>query len=136
MTENTATPPVLIAGGGIAGLSLALTCHQIGVPVRVFESVRELAPLGVGINLQPNAVRELYDLGLADDLPRIGISAKEWALAGRNGRDVWSEPRGLDAGYRWPQFAVHRGELQMLLYRRVVERLGTDAVVTGRRVVG
>ncbi|NBR34428.1 MAG: FAD-binding protein, partial [Rhodobacteraceae bacterium] len=42
---------VLIAGGGIAGLSLALTLHQIGVPCRVFESVRELRPLGVGVNL-------------------------------------------------------------------------------------
>ena len=137
-TELTAstTPPVLVAGGGIAGLTLALTCHQIGVPVRVFESVRELQPLGVGINLQPNAVRELYDLGLAEDLPEIGVSAKEWALTGRNGREVWSEPRGLDAGYRWPQFSVHRGELQMLLYRTVVERLGPDAVLTGRKVIG
>ena len=128
--------PVLIAGGGIAGLSLALTCHQIGVPARVFESVRELAPLGVGINLQPNAVRELYDLGLADELPRIGISAKEWALAGRNGKDVWSETRGLDAGYLWPQYALHRGEFQMLLHRTVVDRLGADAVQTSRRVIG
>ena len=57
-------PPVLIAGGGIGGISVALTLHQIGVPCVVFESVRELKPLGVGINLQPNAVRELYDLGI------------------------------------------------------------------------
>ena len=132
----TITRPVIIAGGGIAGLSLALTCHQIGVPVRVYEAVRELAPLGVGINLQPNAVRELYDLGLADELPPVGIPAKEWALTGPNGREVWSEPRGLDAGYRWPQYAVHRGELQMMLYRTVIDRLGADAVVTGRRVIG
>lgn len=131
----TSPAPVLIAGGGIAGLSLALTCHQIGVDAVVLESVRELAPLGVGINLQPNAVRELYDLGLEDELPKIGVSAKEWALAGRNGRDVWSEPRGLDAGYHWPQFAVHRGELQMMLYRQAVERLGVDAVRTASRVV-
>ena len=128
--------PVLVAGGGIAGLTMALTCHQIGVPVRVYESVRRLEPLGVGINLQPNAVRELFDLGLADDLPTIGIEATEWALVGRNGNDVWSEPRGLLAGYRWPQYSVHRGQLQMLLYRRVVERLGPDAVQTGCRVVG
>ena len=126
---------MLVAGGGIAGLSMALTCHEIGVPVRVFESVRELQPLGVGINLQPNAVRELYDLGLADDLPAVGIPTKEWALAARNGKDIWSEPRGLDAGYRWPQYSVHRGELQMLLHRRAVERLGADAVLTSRRVV-
>lgn len=106
------------------------------MPVVVLESVRELAPLGVGINLQPNAVRELHELGLASLLPRIGVSVEEWALTGRNGRDVWSEPRGVVAGYRWPQYAVHRGELQMLLLRAVVERLGPGAVLSGRRVVG
>jgi 2-polyprenyl-6-methoxyphenol hydroxylase-like FAD-dependent oxidoreductase len=132
----TTALPVLVSGAGIAGLTFALTCHQIGVPVRVFESVRDLAPLGVGINLQPNAVRELHDLGLAEALPAVGIEAREWALVARNGADVWSEPRGLLAGYRWPQYAVHRGELQMLLHRTVLERLGPDAVVTSRRVVG
>ena len=132
----TTSRPVLIAGGGIAGLSLALTCHQIGVPVKVFESARELRPLGVGINLQPNAVRELDDLGLLSTVAAVGAEAEEWALVARNGRDVWSEPRGLLAGYRWPQLAVHRGELQMALAREVVERLGPDALVTGRRVVG
>lgn len=127
---------VLIAGGGIAGLTMALTCHQVGVPAVVLESVRTLAPLGVGINLQPNAVRELIELGLEDDLDAIGIEATEWALVGRNGNDVWSEPRGRSAGYRWPQYSVHRGELQMLLYRKAVERLGQDAVRTAHRVTG
>jgi 2-polyprenyl-6-methoxyphenol hydroxylase-like FAD-dependent oxidoreductase len=134
--RTSSEPPVVVAGAGIAGLAFALTCHQIGVRVVVLESVRELAPLGVGINLQPNAVRELHDLGLADALPPIGVAVREWALAARNGRDVWSEPRGTAAGYRWPQYAVHRGALQMLLFRTVVERLGPDAVLTGRRVVG
>ena len=54
---------VIIAGGGIGGLTLALTFHQIGVPFLVLESSREMHPLGVGINLQPNAVREFFDLG-------------------------------------------------------------------------
>jgi 2-polyprenyl-6-methoxyphenol hydroxylase-like FAD-dependent oxidoreductase len=133
MSEPNGT--VLIAGAGIAGLSLALTCHQIGVPVKVFESVHELKPLGVGINLQPNAVRELYDLGLADELAEIGVETKEWALVGRNGNDVWAEPRGLLAGYSWPQYSIHRGRLQMLLYKQVVDRLGPDCVTTGTRVV-
>lgn len=125
---------VLISGGGIAGLAAALTCHQIGVPVKVFESVRQLQPLGLGINLQPNAVRELFDLGLAEEVPGVGIEAKEWALVAPNGRDVYAEPRGRLAGYRWPQYSVHRGGLQMLLYRAVLDRLGPDAVVTGARV--
>lgn len=128
--------PVLIAGGGIGGLSLALTLHQIGVPCIVFEAVPQLQPLGVGINLQPNAVRELFDLGLDDRvLDTIGIQAREWALVGRNGKDIYAEPRGLPAGYRWPQYSVHRGRLQMLLYRTVLDRLGADALRLGHRVV-
>ena len=132
------TPPqVLIAGGGIGGLATALTLHQIGVPCLVFESVREMKPLGVGINLQPNAVRELYDLGITEaELDEIGVPAKEWALVGLNGNDIYSETRGRLAGYRWPQYAVHRGQLQMLLYRKVVERIGADAVRLGARVAG
>ena len=117
-------------------MTMALTCHQIGVPAVVLESVRTLAPLGVGINLQPNAIRELIDLGLEEDLNAIGIEATEWALVGRNGNDVWSEPRGRLAGYRWPQYSVHRGELQMLLYRTVLDRMGPDAMRTGHRVTG
>jgi 2-polyprenyl-6-methoxyphenol hydroxylase-like FAD-dependent oxidoreductase len=125
---------VVVAGGGIAGLTMALTCHQVGVPVKVFEAAAELRPLGLGIILQPEAVRELFDLGLAAELESIGFETRELALIGRDGVDVWSEPRGRDAGYRWPQYAVHRGELEMLLYRAAVDRLGSDAIVTGRRV--
>ncbi|NBR89583.1 MAG: hypothetical protein EBS68_06650, partial [Rhodobacteraceae bacterium] len=133
MTE----PHILIAGGGIGGMALALTLHQIGVRCTVFEAVPELKPLGVGINLQPNAIRELFDLGFtAEMLDKVGLPALEWALVGRNGNDIHSEPRGLKAGYHWPQYAVHRGELQMMLYRAVLERLGPDAVRTGARVTG
>ena len=135
--SNTPQDPVLIAGGGIGGMAVALTLHQIGVPCLVLESVPELQPLGVGINLQPNAVRELFDLGLkAEVLDTVGIATREWALVGRNGNDIYSEPRGLLAGYRWPQYSVHRGQLQMLLYRTVLERLGPGAVRLGQRVLG
>lgn len=128
---------VLIAGGGIGGLATALTLHQIGVPCVVFEAVREVLPLGVGINLQPNAVRELQDLGISQsDLDRIGLPAKEWALVGLNGNEIYAEPRGVLAGYRWPQYAVHRGQLHMLLYETVVQRLGGDAVRLDSRVTG
>ena len=128
---------VIIAGGGIAGLTLGLTLHQIGVPFTVFESAREMKPLGVGINLQPNAVRELFDLGItADDLAKVGLPAEEWALVGLNGREVYSEPRGLGAGYNWPQYAVHRGQLHMLLYDTLINRVGADAVQLGAKVTG
>jgi 2-polyprenyl-6-methoxyphenol hydroxylase-like FAD-dependent oxidoreductase len=129
--------PVLIAGAGIGGLSLALTLHQIGVPCLVLESVPEIKPLGVGINLQPNAVRELYELGLGpDSLDRIGVQTEEWALVGLNGNEVYSEPRGLKSGYNWPQYSVHRGGLQMMLYRAALERLGANSIRTGVKVAG
>ena len=131
------TPLVMIAGGGIGGLSMALTLHQIGVPCVVFESVPELKPLGVGINLQPNAVRELYDMGIGpEDLDSVGVPAREWALVGLNGNDIYAEPRGTLAGYNWPQYAVHRGQFHMLLYRKFVERAGPDAVHLGCQVTG
>lgn len=118
-------------------MATALTLHQIGVPCVVFEAAAELQPLGVGINLQPNAVRELADLGFDNNsLDGVGIATREWALVGRNGNDIYSEPRGLLAGYRWPQYSVHRGQLQMLLYRSVLQRLGADAVRLGQRIVG
>ena len=129
--------PVLIAGGGIAGLGLALTLHQIGVPARVFDAARTMRPLGVGVNLQPNAVRELFDLGLgAEVLDRIGVPVQEWALVGLNGREVYAEPRGRYAGYHWPQYAVRRGAFHMALYDAVVDRLGADAVALGAKVTG
>jgi len=128
---------VIIAGGGICGLATALTLHQIGVPCVLYEAVRDMRPLGVGINMQPNAVRELYELGFTEaDLDRVGLPAKEWALVGLNGNDIYSEPRGRLAGYRWPQYAVHRGHFHMMLYRSLLERIGPDAVNLGSRVTG
>ena len=126
---------VIIAGGGIGGLTLALTLHQIGVPFLVLETSHTMRPLGVGINIQPNAVRELFELGLTSEvLGTIGVPAKEWALVGLNGREVYSEKRCLDAGYNWPQFAAHRGELLMLLYRTLIERAGAESVMLDARV--
>jgi len=127
---------VLIAGGGIGGLTLALSLHQIGVPCRVFESVAALKPLGVGINVLPHAVRELIELGLLDQLDSIGVRTKELSFFSKHGKPIWSEPRGLEAGYRWPQFSVHRGRLQQVLLDAVIERLGADNVLTSHHLTG
>ncbi|MGW3427594.1 FAD-dependent monooxygenase [Streptomyces melanosporofaciens] len=127
---------VLIAGAGIGGLAAALSLHAAGVGTAVVESAREIRPLGVGINLLPHAVRELIELGLGDELAAIGVATAENVYADRFGRQVFTEPRGMAQGYRWPQYSVHRGELQRLLLAAVRERLGADAVRTGTRVVG
>ncbi|PIE13270.1 MAG: flavin-dependent oxidoreductase [Rhodobacterales bacterium] len=127
----------MIAGGGIGGLSLALTLQQIGVPCVVFEAVEELRPLGVGINLQPNAVRELLDMGMTSQmLDKVGVPVREWALVGLQGQEIHAEPRGTFAGYDWPQYAVHRGEFHMALLTLFTGRAGAGAVHTGCRAVG
>ncbi len=125
---------VLIAGGGIGGLTLALSLHQIGVGVRVFESVPQLKPLGVGINVLPHAVRELVELGLMDKLDASGVRTKELAYFSKRGQPIWSEPRGLDAGYKWPQFSIHRGILQQILLDAATERLGADNILTSHHL--
>ncbi len=95
---------ILIAGGGIAGLTTALSLHQIGVPCRVYETVQDVRPLGLGINLLPHAVRELTELGLADALAATAIPTAELAYYTAKGQRIWSEPRGRAAGYAWPQY--------------------------------
>ena len=127
---------VLIIGAGIAGLTTALSLHQIGIPCRVFESVPSIDPLGVGINTLPHAVRELTELGLEQELAATGIQTAELAYYSARGQRIWSEPRGRAAGYNWPQFSVHRGELQMILLRAVQARMGLGVVHTGHHLSG
>lgn len=127
---------VLISGAGLAGLSLGLSLHQVGIPFQIFEQIPEVKPLGVGINLQPNAVRELYDLGLRDDLDDLAVRTQDYIFFSKLGRQIWAEKRGLDAGYAWPQYSIHRGKLQMRLYETLIRRAGRDCVVTGAKVSG
>jgi 2-polyprenyl-6-methoxyphenol hydroxylase-like FAD-dependent oxidoreductase len=127
---------VLIAGGGIGGLTLALSLHQIGIAAKVFESVPELKPLGVGINVLPHAVRELIELDLLDRLDAAGVRTRELAYFSKHGKPIWSEPRGIEAGYRWPQFSIHRGTLQQILLDAATERLGTDNILTSHHLSG
>jgi 5-methylphenazine-1-carboxylate 1-monooxygenase len=126
---------VIIAGAGITGLTLAVSCHQAGIPFRIFEQVSELKPLGVGINVQPHAVRELFEMGLEAEMDAIGVRTREVAYFSKKGKQIWSEPRGQFAGYSWPQFSVHRGGFQMMLFRALEERAGKGTVVTGREAV-
>jgi len=126
---------VVIVGAGISGLTTALALHRGGCRVRVYESVRTLRALGVGINLLPHSVRELIDLGLQAALEDKAILTGSLRYHAKDGRTIWSEPRGLDAGYPCPQYSIHRGELQMILLEAVRDRLGAGSVVTGHRFV-
>lgn len=126
---------ILIIGGGIGGLTMALSLHARGLPCRVFEGASEFKPLGVGINMMPHAIRVLSSLGLEDNLKAYGVEAREFTYFNRHGQLIFSEPCGRFAGYEYPHFSIHRADLHQVLYDAVIERLGPDAVALGRRCV-
>jgi 5-methylphenazine-1-carboxylate 1-monooxygenase len=125
------TESVLIAGAGIGGLTTALALHAWGIGSTVIERATQLKPLGVGINLLPHAVSELYDLGLGDELSRVAVAPAAISYYDTGGNLLFREPRGIDGGYGYPQYSVHRGQLQMLLLSALRDRLGPNAVHTG-----
>ncbi len=123
---------VAIVGGGIGGMTLALSLHDADIDdVEVYESASAVKELGVGINVLPHAVRELTELGLLDDLAAVGIPTAEYVLYSKRGQRIWGEPRGLAAG---SQFSIHRGELLGVLHRVVLARLGPARVHAGHHL--
>jgi len=127
---------VIVIGAGTGGLVLALSLHQIGVACRVYEAVSDIQAIGAGINLLPHAVRELDELDLVPELDRVGIRTKDASYYNHHGQFIYRELAGEAAGYDWPQFSIHRGDVQQVLLKAVRDRLGQDAVVTGHRCVG
>ncbi len=132
---TTSNDPIVVVGAGIGGLVAALSLHDAGWAVEVFESVEEVRALGVGINLLPHAVRELDAIGLLDRLTPVSVQPSTLAYFTKRGEPIWDEPRGLSAGYRWPQLSIHRGTLQQHLLDAVLERIGGEHVHTSHHLV-
>ncbi len=127
---------IAILGAGIGGLAAAVSLEAAGFrDITIYERAREIRGLGVGINLLPHALRELTELGVAPRIERIGVAPRTLSYYTRRGQRIWTEPRGLDAGYAWPQVSVHRGWLQLELLQLVRERLG-DVIRLDHQFVG
>jgi 2-polyprenyl-6-methoxyphenol hydroxylase-like FAD-dependent oxidoreductase len=131
-----ANADVIIVGGGIGGLSLALELHAAGIACRVYEAVEEIKAIGVGINLLPHAQRELTRLGLEPALAALAVETKEASFYNRFGQHIYTEPLGRYAGYAWPQLSIHRGDLHAVLLDAVRQRLGAERLFTGWRCTG
>jgi len=119
---------VIIAGGGVGGLVTALMLHARGIDCEIFEQADVIRELGVGINTLPHAIKELAELGLLERLDAIAIRTHELFYTNRFGQEIWREPRGIDAGYDVPQFSIHRGRLQGVIYQAVRSRLGESRI--------
>jgi len=126
---------IAIIGGGIAGLALAIGLHRRGVQSRVFEGAPQVREIGVGITLLPHAMREIEALGLLDAIRASGIETRTSEFYNRFGQKLYSEPRGVAAGYSLPEVAINRGKLHSILYAEAVARLGPERIVTDRTFV-
>jgi 2-polyprenyl-6-methoxyphenol hydroxylase-like FAD-dependent oxidoreductase len=127
---------IAIIGGGIAGLAFALALHQRGLACTVYEGVREVREVGVGITLLPHAMRELTALGLLEEIRAVAIENEESVFYNRWGQYIYREPRGRHAGHEHPEFGIHRGKLHGILHRAALQRLGPQRVRTGHRCEG
>lgn len=108
---------VLIIGGGIGGLTLAVLCRKLNISCIVLERSKKLSPVGAGISLAPNALRVLDQLGLYEDIVRHGQSLDK-ILIHRN-KTKW---RTLDftcvnSSFGYPVYSIERHHFHHLLYQ-------------------
>ena len=135
LTQDTNDTKVAIIGGGIGGLATALFLHQRNVRCRVYEAASSFSELGVGINLLSHAMRAMGDLGLVEALGKVAVEPEWRCFYNRHGQLIHREQTGRFAGYQWPHYSVHRGDLHEILLNAVRERLGPDTVMMGYRFI-
>lgn len=117
---------IIIAGGGIGGLSAALALRRYGHTVQVYERVSEIRPVGAAISIWPNGVKCLNELGLAEQTRAIGGRMQSMAyIDGMTGDIMTSfdlQPL-IDAAGERP-YPVARAELQAML----MDAVGADSI--------
>jgi salicylate hydroxylase len=105
---------VAIIGGGIGGLSAALSLLRAGVDVHVFERARVIHELGAGIAVSPNAVRILYRNGLMGTLELGGVKTLAWDYhRWEDGRRLYRSPIAgvMETEFGFPLYHMHRADL-------------------------
>ena len=130
---------VLIAGGGIGGLTAALCLAEAGFEVSLFEQSAEFGEVGAGIQLSPNCTRVLHHLGLEPALASHaflpeGMEFRAW----KSGKVIGSSVLGETARnrYGFPYCNIHRGDLVQVLVEAAAERASAIELNTGSAVMG
>ncbi|TGG95051.1 monooxygenase [Natronospirillum operosum] len=121
---------VIIAGGGIGGLTAAASLLQAGVDVEIYEQASQLGEVGAGIQVSANASRVYQHLGLLDRLVDCGYRPDEYRFRVYDEGDVLQHiPLGNQYEQRHdvPYISVHRADLHRILVDRVRE-LKKDAI--------
>lgn len=129
------TSPILIIGGGIGGLAVALALIRRGIAVEVYEQAAELREVGAGVQLGANGTRVLHALGLQDALEatQVVASGKEARLW--NTGQTWTTfdlSTVSQQRYGAPHVFMHRGDLHAAL-ADAIRREAPDAIHLGRR---
>jgi salicylate hydroxylase len=130
-------PRVLIAGGGIGGLTAALALLRAGIDVEVYEQAQELKEVGAGVQLAANGTRVLYALGVGEELKALSCEAQGKEIRLWNTGETWKlfdlGPASIEH-YGFPYFTVYRPDLLDVL-ARAVRREKPDAIHLGARCV-
>jgi salicylate hydroxylase len=103
-----------VIGGGIGGLSAALSLLAAGFDVHVYEQASALGEVGAGVQVSPNASRILHRLGLAEELARTGVKPMAWhQRRWDDGRTLLRSPLAepLEATFGFPHYQMHRADL-------------------------
>jgi salicylate hydroxylase len=124
-----------VVGGGIGGLSAALSLLRAGFDVQVYEQAPLLGEVGAGLQVSPNAARVLHQLGLAEALAKSGVPPLAWhQRRWDDGRTLLRTPLAgaLEAAFGFPQYQIHRADLLAAL----AQALPADRVHLGHQLTG
>ncbi len=133
----SAKPRVLIVGAGIGGLTAGLALIRRGFDVEIFDQASALSELGAGIQIAANGSRVLRELGLGDELKRVGTEANIVDLRLWNSGERWKMNDHSDTAEKYgsPHYTMHRADLQEFLRKAVLAQKQTaihlDARCTG-----